>query len=98
MTVAKHETLQILDMLKMLGCKIFDDCMEVWQSDIEKQHATEWYRRNNIPRNACLIAVGLEGSTPNRSWSIENYKKLFVEKTKVGAMLAYYVLLGTAQL
>lgn len=98
MTSPEHEAIQILREITLLGKKYTHSKMELWLSKDEKEYLTSWKKEHCIDQNDILIGVGLEGSSPNRSWKLENYIKVFESLQMIDGRYIRFILLGTKDL
>ena len=94
----KHQVLQILDELKILSGRIYPDNMELWLSHEEHQYFERWLEEHENHKNARLVMVGLEGSTQNRSWLIDNYVKVFEQEMELFPKELCFVLLADREI
>ena len=76
-TEQKHEAEYMLDMLRSIGGTVSDERLELWVDDRVLNERDEF---DSGDRKTCVI--GLQASTPSRTWPIERYKEVvdyFVE-------------------
>lgn len=93
-TVPTHETLYQLDMLKSLGYKVEDDKVELWPEYKAQYDAENLLKEKKIGIDDVLIAVGIVGSAPKRSWKPENYRNLFKLFHKEYVNKVKFIILG----
>ena len=77
-TENKHEAEYMLDMLRCIGGTVSDERLELWVNDRQIDNLGEI---DSDDRKICVI--GLQASTPSRTWPVERYKKVveyFIEK------------------
>lgn len=80
----EHKIFQNLDMLQACGDTIQNDKTEMWLGEAERRFADEFFRNNRIAKGMFVIAVGITGGVPMRSWAPEKYREFFH-----AAMLTY---------
>ncbi len=68
-TEYKHEAEYMLDMLRSIGGKVSDERLELWVDDRVLDERNEL---DSGDRKTCVI--GLQASTPSRTWPVERYK------------------------
>ena len=94
----KHQAAQILDELRLFSAREYREDMELWLSDEEHRYFHQWQKKYRKPPNARLVIVGLEGSSQNRSWALENYEKVFAEEIKRCPREIFFVLLADREI
>lgn len=67
----KHEVEYMLDMLRCIGGTVSDERLELWVNDRQIDNLGEI---DSDDRKICVI--GLQASTPSRTWPVERYKKV----------------------
>ena len=72
----RHEVEYMLELVKGCGGSVIDDRLEYWLTDGSKRYADECWHIHNISACAVCLAIGLVGSTPNRTWGGEHYVEL----------------------
>ena len=88
-TEYKHEAEYMLDMLRSIGGTVSDERLELWVDDrqIESLEELDYGDRKN-----CVI--GLQASTPSRTWPVERYKEVVEYFIENQASTYRFVLLG----
>lgn len=89
-----HETLFLLDMLKKCGFEVENDRIELWPDKKCCFSIKDTLERERIKNSDTLIAVGLIGSVPQRSWKVENYDALFRAFKKIYKTRVKFIILG----
>lgn len=75
-TTPTHEVLYQLNMLEECGLKVEDDKLELWIDKNSRIQARTILEQEHIKKESRLIAIGLVGRVPAKSWSPENYNQV----------------------
>lgn len=92
--VVEHEVSRILNLLKIIGCKINNDRMELWSNEKTDYALNDLLNLNEVKTNNIFIAVGLVATDRERTWNAVNYQKVIQKIVKVYDNKIKFVLLG----
>lgn len=93
-TLKKHEVSRILDLLKGIGLQVNDEHLELWPAPINVKETELYMQRYGISRYQHIVAVGLTGSSDNKSWSPKNYADLFEKIERINRGEYVFLILG----
>ena len=73
---SKHEVQYMLDIVDVIGGKVYDDKMEYAVPDKSRLFADEIWRLHDLKSDDLVLAIGLVSQAPERTWPTENYLRL----------------------
>ena len=88
-TQQKHEAEYMLDMLRDIGGEIYDERLELWTTDRFLNDKKEFKFNDDV-----ICVIGLQASTPSRTWPVERYKGVVEHLVKNRSSKIRFVLLG----
>lgn len=71
-----HEAAYALDMLRLCGCTIENERMELWTTPKSEESISHIFEEMNIEEHQILIALGIVASVETRTWKINNYNRV----------------------
>lgn len=75
-TTHEHEVEKNLDLIRFLGGTVFDDKLEVWLTENDREFATSFLDREVLKDEYKLIAIAPGARNGRRQWPIERFADL----------------------